>query len=106
MPYITKKGNLLPLMTLTTDADLSTISGIKFRWESRFGASPTPVVGVGTLTQVSAGSTGSVYTYAFAAGETDTVGQFRGELYGTIGGKAITVPSADGFYFTIADDLT
>jgi len=105
VPYITKKGNLLPLMTLTTDADLTGLTSPSFRWRSRFGAGST-VVGAGVLAEVSAGATGSVYTYAFAAGETDTPGEFRGELYGTIGGDAITIPSGDGFYFTIADDLS
>ncbi len=106
MPYITKKGNTLPVMRLTTDANLSGLTAAGFRWASRNGANPTNVVGTGTLTEISADATGSVYDYQFAAGETDTVGQFRGELFGVIGVDPITIPGGDGFFFAIADDLS
>jgi len=102
--YSTRTGSLLPIMNLTTDADFSGASGLVFYFRKRTGGVTDWTTGTGSLVKVSSSTSGSTFTYTWAAGETDDPGQYEGKIEGTIGGKLLVSPTISGFHFTLTVD--
>lgn len=100
--YGTKAGNRLPVMPITTNADLTgaTFDAMRFQLKDESEAS---FVGVpGNLTIASSGASGSVVNYAWAVAETDiTPGLYKGEIDVSLAGKPMTVPGVSYFEFRI-----
>lgn len=100
--YGTKAGNRLPVMPITTNANLTgaTFDAMRYQLKNESEAS---IAGDKTLlTIASSGASGSVVEYAWAADETGiTPGLYKGEIDVTQGGKPLTVPGISYFEFRI-----
>lgn len=105
--YATKAGNVLPIMQITTDADLTGVSFTAIRWRRVDIDDAAATEGtVGNLVLASADPTdGSVVEYTFAAGETDTPGEYEGEVDVEDGGNELTIPGFGFFRFRIRAKL-
>ncbi len=87
MSFAIKQGDTLPIMEITTSADLTGATDLEFCAKHVGG---TEISGLPTLQ--SSGASGSVLHFTFIASQTQVVGWWYAEVTAQIGGEPITVP--------------
>lgn len=98
MSFAIKQGDTLPIMQITTSADLTGAAELVFCAKHVGG---TEITGVPTLE--SSGPSGSVMNFVFVAGQTALVGWWHGEVTAEIGGEPITVPGLGAITYQVSE---
>ena len=102
--FAIKQNDLLPVITdtlLYDDGDPIDLTAATVNFHMRV---PGGSVKVDAAATVVSGTAGTV-SYTWAAGDTDTVGEFDAEWEATIGGKTLTRPGSGYRRIRIDDDI-